>query len=91
MKTRRRAQRVTMIDHVSDDIVRRGSERPHRRLMVWQKAIELVKHVSLSELDTRVEISADPGCIQPSEKTAAQGRMDQLTAMLNGLIASRRS
>jgi four helix bundle protein len=117
------------------------SERPHRRLIVWQKGVQFVKHVylmtaefpkeeqfaltsqmrraavsvpsniaegaarftdkdkihfflmaraSLSELDTQFEISELLGYLKSEEKERSQDLMDELSAMLNGLIKSRR-
>lgn len=117
------------------------SERPHRRLMVWKKAIDFVKHIytmtaqfpkeeqysivsqmrraavsipsnmaegaarhsdkekvnffymargSLSELDTQIEICESLGYLRPGDKNASQEQMDELSAMLNGLIRAQR-
>jgi len=116
-------------------------ERPHRRLIVWQKAVDFVKRVyeitahfpkeeqfaltsqmrraavsipsniaegaarntdrdkvnfyymargSLSELDTQIEICDRLKYLNSGEKESSQELMDELSAMLNGLIESRR-
>jgi len=115
--------------------------RPHRRLVLWQKAVELVAAVyvttgrfppaerfglasqmrraavsvpsnvaegaarkgsrefaqflytargSLSELDTQLEIAARLGFVSDEERNVLQVRMDEVSRLLSGLIASTR-
>jgi four helix bundle protein len=125
---------------VSEAVIPWEGGRPHRRLIVWQKAVEMVKEIyqlagrfpkdekvladqmrraavsipsniaegaarfsnkeklnffhiargSLSELDTQLEIAFTLSFLSLKEKANTQARLEQLMAMLNGLIASRR-
>lgn len=45
---------------------------------------------SLSELDTQIEICESLGYLKPGDKETSQGEMDELSAMLNGLIRAQR-
>jgi four helix bundle protein len=114
------------------------SEKPHRRLKLWQKSVEFVAQLyrvtaafpvaerygivsqirraavsipsniaegaarrsrreyqqflytargSLSELDTQLEISQRLGYLKPEAAEALQDRLDELSKMLNGLLA----